>query len=161
MQYKNNLKFHYGIKKAFTLIEIIIVFAIITIVVGIITFSFYNINKLQALDKGTLNILSLLDEARYSAMSSKEFINYGVHLTEDSATFFKDNYVENNIYNKKYVINNNLTISDISILGGNDIIFNKITGKTNNYGSIKVSILNDEDDFNLINVYMTGLVEKQ
>jgi len=161
MQYKNNLKFHYGIKKAFTLIELMIVFAITGLIIGLITYSFNNMNKVQSLDKGTLNVLSLLDEARYSAISSKEFIDYGVHFDTNSATFFKESYVENNVNNKKYVLNSNLIISDISISGGSDIFFKKITGKTDNYGSVKVSILNDQDDYFIINVYSTGLVEKQ
>ncbi|MCX6717825.1 MAG: type II secretion system protein [Candidatus Taylorbacteria bacterium] len=148
-------------KKAFTLIELIIVFVIIGLIVSIITFSFNNINKAQVLDKGTLNILSFLDEARYSAMSSKEFIDYGVHFDTNSATFFKESYVENNASNKKYILNNNLIISDILISGGSDVIFKKITGKTDNNGSIKISILNDQDDSNIINIYTTGLVEKQ
>ncbi len=159
MQYKNNLKFHYGIKKAFTLIEFIVVFVITGLIIGLITFSFNNMNKAQALDKGTLNILSILDEARYSAMSSKEFVDYGVHFTTNSVTFFKESFIEGNVNNKEYVLNNNLIISDILISGGSDVIFKKVTGKTDNYGSIK--ILNDQDDNNIINIYTTGLVEKQ
>jgi prepilin-type N-terminal cleavage/methylation domain-containing protein len=77
-------------KKAFTLIEVIIVFVIIGLIIGLIIYSFNNMNKVQSLDKGTLNILSLLDEARYSAMSSKEFVDYGVHFDTNSATFFEE-----------------------------------------------------------------------
>ena len=69
-------KFSVRENSAFTLIEIIIVLAIVAVLSTLVTLSLSRANSQQTLDKGALTIVSLLNEARSSAISSKDFSDY-------------------------------------------------------------------------------------
>ncbi len=144
-------------KTGFSFIELISVLAIIAVLATIIVMSFSNAGSKESLDKTTISVISILDEAKSMAISSKDFSDYGVRIESDKITSFKGGYGnENEIYNLPGLVK----ISDISIGGGSDIIFSRISGSTIASGTISISTINDSSKKNIIRISQTGLVEK-
>lgn len=148
--------------KGFSLIEVMVVLTIVVMITIIASFSLREMNKGQILDKSTLTVLSVLNEARSMAMSSKDFSDYGVHLEQSSIISFKGAVFNgNDLSNKEYDINNIVKISEISLSqGGSDIVFKKVSGETNNFGYLKISSVSDPSDLKTINIFSTGATEQ-
>lgn len=150
------------IKNGFSLIEILLSIAIIVIILFIVINLFSNYNKKQILDNTVENVSSLLKEARSSTLSSKEDSVYGVYFEEDRITIFKGStYVLDDPNNKIYKLDKKTNISEINLNGGGgSVIFQRLTGKTDNYGTIKISLISDLLNFKTVSIYQTGIVEK-
>lgn len=147
-------------KNGFTLIEILIIIAIaIIITVGSISV-FVNFNKNKALEISTQNITSLLKEARSLTLASKNANVYGVHLQADKAILFEgSNFSSTSPNNREYNLPSNIKITSINLNGGgNDVLFNRLTGETDQFGTTTTSLLNSSSSKNII-IENTGIVE--
>ena len=141
-------------RKAFTLVEILVVVCILTAVSSVVIFSFFSFSKQQSLNSGALNVMSVLNEARSLAMSSKDFSNYGVHINQNSIILF-ENYLGTN--NKEYDMGDSVSID--SDIVGDEILFNKVTGGTSDNGTVTVSLTSDPTQSKVITIYGTGATE--
>ena len=149
---KNKEKLNSG----FTFVEIISVLAIMAILATVVTMSFSSVGGKQSLEKATISVISIFNEAKSMAISSKDFSDYGVRVESDKLTSFKGSYGnENTIYS----LPNLVTISNIS-LGGSDVIFKRVSGSTTATGTITISLINDQSENNIIKISQTGLIEK-
>lgn len=149
-------------KNGISLIEIILSIAIIVAILLITINLFSNYNEKQVLDNSTEKISSLLKEARSLTLSSRADSSYGVHIEQNLAVLFKgSSYVSGDPNNKINNIDEKTTISLINLNGGgNDVVFQKLTGKTNNYGSINISLSSDLSKTKVLQIDQTGLIEK-
>lgn len=131
--------------RGFTLVEIIIIVAIIVILSALTFQSFSNLSEREALDKEALHVLSLLHEARSLTLSSKNATQYGVHLENSRAILFPgSSYSAGNPANKIVDLKESVTISTITLTGGgSDVIFNRLTGATGESGTTTLSLLAD------------------
>lgn len=147
------------LKYGFSFIEITTVLAIITILSTIVVVSFSSAGSKQSLEKTTISIISILNEAKSMSVSSKDFSDYGVRIKNNELVSFKGSYGNDN---KIYSVPNLVTISDISITGvtNNDVVFKKVSGSTNATGTLTVSIANNLNEKNIIKISKTGLIEK-
>lgn len=128
--------------KGFTLVEILISIAILTVIATISFNSLINYSRKENLDKSVLKIESLLEDARS--------FGYTVHFSTNEIT-------ENNeIYTLPGLVNVILDING----GGNDITFNKTNGATEQYGTITISLSTNENLKKEIVIYKTGLIER-
>ncbi len=143
-------------KRAFTLIEIIIVIAILVILVSITVSSFGNVGGSQALDTTTTSVISVLNEAKSMAVSSKDASDYGVRILNNKLISFKNSY---GTENKELTISSLVSISTSTGIG-TDVIFNNVSGNANASGTITVTVLKDQTKSNTIRVYSTGVIEK-
>jgi prepilin-type N-terminal cleavage/methylation domain-containing protein len=140
----------------FTLIEMMIVLAITGMLVAIVVVTLKNAGGSEALETSTVSIISLLNEAKSKAVSSKDASGYGVRIMPNQLTSFEGGYGTNN---------NTLTISSLVKIStstgiGNDIIFNNVSGSTTASGTITVTVLNDTSKKSTISVYNTGEIER-
>ena len=73
-----------------------------------------------------------------NTLSSKDFSQYGVHFEEQKVVLFKGAiFTEPNSNNKEVKISSPVEIYNISLNGGgSNVVFQKLTGKTNEYGTI-------------------------
>lgn len=142
--------------RGFMLIELIIVLTIITILVSITVSSFSTVGGSEALDTSVMSTISVLNEARSSAISSKDASDYGVRILNDKLISFKDSF---GTLNSETVISNLVTISTSTGIG-TDIIFKNVSGSTNASGTITITVLNDPPKNSLIKIYSTGVIEK-
>ncbi|MEW5907764.1 MAG: hypothetical protein AB1643_01085 [Patescibacteria group bacterium] len=147
--------------KGFTIIEILIFLAIMVIVISIVFVSFTSLRKTQSLDNAVDNIVALINEARSRTLASKDFSQYGVHFESSRAVLFKGTmFSEPSSDNSEFALPAILEISGIALNGGgSDTVFQRITGKTDNFGTITLRIKSDTGTIKNINIRLTGMID--
>lgn len=147
----------------FSLIEMIVVAAIGAVLVATVIVSFSSFRNNKIVDVSADQILSVINEARVKAVSSEDYSRFGVHFETARVVFFKgDVFAEPNSSNVQTTLSPLVEISDISLNGGGaDIVFQKLTGKTSNYGSLKIRLKSDNGKYKSISVKSTGIANIQ
>lgn len=147
--------------KGISIIEIIIILAIISIVLGIAVMSLTSFKEEQTLNSAINESISYINEARAKTLSSKDFSQYGIHFEQSKITLFKGiSYISSDPDNIDYILSSLLEISSISLNGGgNEIIFQKITGKTDQFGSVIYRVKNNPSKSKTITIKSTGIYE--
>lgn len=148
--------------KGITLLEIMVVIAIIAIIALITVPNLSKFKRQQALKNTTEDIVSLLNEAKNSTISSKNSSVYGVHLDENQAVFFLGESYTNTPSKKEINFDSLVKISKDDGLnlnsGGDDIIFDRLTGNTSNYGTIRLELTGDSTQTKTITVSSIGTI---
>ncbi len=145
----------------FTLVEILVVIGIIFLL-SIITFSsFSNLNKKELLDKESLKVLSIIQDARSLTLSSKNSSQYGVYFEGDKVTFFAgDSYNPLNSDNLITDLSSQVIISSINLDGGGlELVFERLNGRTQQFGTVVMELVSDSSSSKTIRVFETGLSE--
>lgn len=128
-------------KHGFTMIELILSLTLISIIFGF-TMLYYRNSQIRAdINSQAQNIAHHLRLAQSSASSGLQNTNHGVHFETSSYTIFKGPSF-NLSDSSNFTINlpETITINNINLNGGeNDIIFSKINGETENYGTISIN----------------------
>jgi len=123
--------------RGFTLIELLIAIAIIVLitVLGISAFSRYNSG--QVLKSEASRTVALLSDARARTLASKHDSRYGVHFESDRAILFQGStYVPGDEQNEIMHLHPRATFSTALSDGGVDVIFSRISGDTDQSGSV-------------------------
>lgn len=148
-------------QKGFTILEILIVVAILAILTSISLAAFVSYRKSQALKADTENVAGLLAQARSQTVSSKNASAYGVHFTSGSATLFTaPTYSAGAASNVVYTLTPGNALTTTLPGGTSALLFNRITGETNQSGTIEVKITS-ETASSTISIYKTGTIEKR
>ena len=147
--------------KGFGLVEVLIVASVIAILAAISYQTFFDTNRMQALEKDRDIVLSALERARSLTLSSSGDRQYGVHIESNRVILFPGNsYSAANSENVVESLNSLVTIASSSIKGGgSNVVFERLTGKTPQSGTIGVSLKADPSREYIIVVHDPGLVE--
>ena len=140
----------------FTFLEMMIVLAIIALSVVIVISSLNKEEGGQALSTSVSSIISVLNETKSQAVSSKDASGYGVRIFSNKLISFEGTYGNKN---SELDLSNLVKISTSTGIGS-DIIFNNVSGSTNASGTITITVLSNPSQTSVINVYSTGNVEK-
>jgi type II secretory pathway pseudopilin PulG len=148
--------------KGFTVIELLVVFSIMVLLFGIIVSTFFSFRKNQSLALDTQTVVSLLRQARNQTLSSKNSTVYGVHFSSPQAVLFVGStYSSSDPLNETFNLSSTDTILTITLTGGgNDVIFQRLTGETNQNGTIVISAPGLSQT-KTVTIYKTGLVDSQ
>lgn len=125
-----------------SLIELIIVVAILGLLSAIVAVSFHTFQR-QQVQKSTVDtIISMLDSARAHTLSARNLSQFGVHFSSTEVVSFEGaNYIAGTAGNFTYTLDARATLGSISLNGGGtDVVFSRLTGDTNNYGTLNVII---------------------
>jgi hypothetical protein len=111
---------------------------------------------LQAVAESTL---SLLNEAQNSTLSAKDSYSYGVHFESSEITLFRGVAYSNSDPNNRTVdIDGAVEISNISLVGGGqDVLFQRLTGKTSQSGTITIRLKSDTSKTKTILIEASGV----
>jgi prepilin-type N-terminal cleavage/methylation domain-containing protein len=143
--------------RGFTLLEVLVVAAVIVLLAVISLVAFKNFNRNTALDADTRVVVSVIEAARQNTLSSKGDMQYGVRLESNAVVLFQGTvYNAANTSNKRYPLTVHSSITKSLSGGGSDIVFKKLTGETDQHGSITVT-LSDGSSKTII-VYKTGTI---
>lgn len=147
--------------RGFTVFEMFIVMGVLLVIISIVVSPFSAFRNRSVLNAEVENVLTLLGEARASTLSSKNDSGYGVHFESGRMVFFSgDVFTEPDPDNKEFVFDTTVYISDISLTGsGSNIVFNRLTGKTDEDGTITIALASASTTNNIVHVYPTGSME--
>jgi len=138
--YKKGLAAQMGM----TIMELLVIVAVLGIILSIVLPQFSKIKENQVLKSATSDVLSSVNKARSQTLSSLSSSEYGVHFQSDQVIIFKGTVFsagagDNEIIN----IIPPAAISTITLTGGgSDIYFNRLSGVPSASGSIIVSSTN-------------------
>lgn len=147
--------------RGFTLIEILVVITILTILAAIIFVSFTSLGAKEALDNSAGTIISTLREARSLTLASDEANQYGVRLEQSRVILFRGPlYSALDPENLSYGLSSLTGARNIALNGGgSEVVFMRLTGATEDYGSLEVYLKSAATTYKKINVNKTGLIE--
>ena len=148
-------------QKGFSLIELLVVVLIIAILIGLAFVSYRLFEKRTELETTAQNILATLKLAQTKTLASEGASQYGVHFENDKYILFKgDTYQEGAVENKIYQLPKRLEIYDIDLADeGNDVIFRRISGHTQQNGAIRLRIISAPERTRTIIIQSYGLIE--
>jgi prepilin-type N-terminal cleavage/methylation domain-containing protein len=144
----------------FSLGEVLITLAIISIVSSIAVTAFKGMNERQVLDKSILSVMSIINETRSSSLSSKDSSDHGVYIEEGKITsFIGSNYSPTDSKNVIYDLNSLVRVSS-SV--PKTIVFKRTTGILfqNSPIVVNVSLKKDVNASSSIIVFPTGIIQK-
>jgi prepilin-type N-terminal cleavage/methylation domain-containing protein len=146
--------------EGFSLIEIIIVMALVLILVAA-SFSAYPLfTKKTDLTSSVERIVDTLRLAHSNTLASEGGISYGVHFENDKFAVFKGtSYSVSDPNNILFDLDSDLEIYDIDLNGGGqDIIFNRLTGYTAQNGDINIRVIEDASSSFSVSINSSGSV---
>lgn len=137
-------------KRGFTILEIMVVIAVIGIlsVIGLVTFT--SSRDTRQLTATAQNILGVLRSAQAKTLAGEGGTAWGVHLSDSRFVLFQGVDFGSAVYTENYDIPAGLAIGNINLAGGaTDIIFNRVDGGTNQYGIFSVEVKNSSAVFSI------------
>ncbi len=157
MQYIND----YRHKKGFTIIELIVVFAILALLVAISVATFSDVRNKQVLKVVSEEVFGMLLEAQGDTLAARDGLLYGVHIEATSTTFFEGStYSYGAGSNIVYIFKQPVIATTTDMIGSLpiDIVFTKLNGVPDKSGTL---ILSDQTGFSstTIRIYPSGLIE--
>lgn len=146
-------------KKGFTALEILMVISIMMILVAIIISPFAAFRNSKVLDTASEETLALLSEARGNTLSAKDGYQYGVHFDAAQVVLYRGaTYSSSDVNNKAVVLDSALEVSSIALVGGGtEVLFDKLTGKTSQSGSVIIRVKSDVAKSRTITIVGTGV----
>lgn len=144
--------------KGFTLIEALIVMAILVILVGISSTSLVSFGRNTNLDNGKTVVNQALQLTRSNSMANLSDSQWGVHLDTDKIVIFNGSaYNPNDLQNQVKLLPNNATLSWNINGGGQEILFDKNKSTTANFGSLTLSTSTNQNI--TINLNSEGMID--
>ncbi len=146
-----------------TALELLMVIAILGVLLAVITPSFLNFRRNSILNTETLQMVTIINKARLSSISSKGDMQYGIHFEATKVVLFQGTtYSSTANTNEVYVLDPALSLSPIVINGGGvDIVFQKITGSTNQNATTTLRVIGSTTASSTIVVRPTGVASTQ
>ena len=131
-------------KKGFSLLEIIIVIAIIGVLSAIAVINFSAAKKAKILETIADGIAFTLEKAKADAVSGKYGQSHGVKFnTGDYISFVGGWYGAGNASNTVYTIDTAFTITNTIADPDDKIVFLRLTGAANSTATVTVSQISD------------------
>lgn len=146
--------------RGFSIAEIIVVVAVVCILAVIVVVPLSSFRENQQLANTVEETVSAINLARSKTLSSENFSQYGVHFETAKTVIFKGTvYSESDPANIIFDIPSLVEISSISLYGGDpNLVFERITGKTSDYGTVVLRIKNNPSRTKTIEIKSTGAV---
>jgi len=152
--------FNMKISRGVTLVELLLVVFVAVILLTVIITPLSNFRDNKFLISAAEEVYSVLNEARSSTLTSKEDSQYGVHFESDKVVLFSGaSYIANDDNNEETQVRNSVIVSSISLNGGgSDVLFQRLNGKTDNFGNITLQLIRNASSTRTINIEKTGVV---
>jgi prepilin-type N-terminal cleavage/methylation domain-containing protein len=153
---KNNL--------GFTIFELVIVIAILSIISSIVVSDFIAYKKNSDLNNNTQEFISALKSAQNKTISSDDYKTFGVYLntsvSPNQYVLFKgvDYTVRETIFDQVYSLDSSMEFYNVNFGGGNEIVFSKVSGEAEKFGSASIRFKNDTNKNKTIYVTNFGVV---
>ena len=149
-------------QKGFTLIEMIVAIAIITILASIVALNLGSFRETQGISNASDEIIALVNQARSRTLAADGGTNYGVHFDSNEAVLFAGStYAAGTPGNITVPVDPSIEISDVSLAGsGSDVVFDMLTGDTDDYGTIGIRRLTAATGEKTLTIEKTGAISQ-
>ena len=150
--------------KSFTLVELLLMVGILIILAAIAIPTFRSFQKEVDLNNSTEEIIATLSLAQNKTLASEGDSQWGVYfetITQPHQyTLFKgDNYADrDNSFDETHKLPSAVEIYGINLNGGNEAVFNRVTGTVNPSGSLSPTLKDDLTKAKTIYIEETGRV---
>lgn len=147
----------------FTAIETLTAVVILVVLLIITIVSFTLFRQERDLGGATEGLTSTLEQARSQTLASQNQTAYGVHLEAGRYVLFEGGaYVAGAATNQAFTLPSSIELSGWGLAGGGaDVVFERLTGKTNQPGSATLRIRNQPTRTKTVTVLATGIVSNQ
>ena len=150
--------------KSFTLIELLLVVGILIILIAIAVPNFRSFQKETVLNNSTEEIIATLRLAQSKTLASERASQWGVYFETVTQphqhTLFKgENYAaRDSSFDETHKLPSAVEIYGIDLNGGNEAVFNRVTGTVNPSGSLSLRLKSDLTKTKTIYIEETGRV---
>ncbi len=125
--------------KSFTVIEVIVVFALVGII-ALFAFPFQMSDPANnRLNSEAQLLVSNLSQLQQNAYSRKDDSAYGIVFDADGYTIFKGNSFDTSINTERINLPNGITINIIEFTAGNEVVFTPGKLKPSGFGQLTIS----------------------
>lgn len=147
--------------RGYTIIEILIAVAIVLILTTVVFQGITSFRESNDLARAADIVYDTLNKARALTLASKEQSVYGARLASSTITLFKGpSYVIDDPDNEIKEIPSLVVISGLSLASTSpDIVFKRLSGETDNYGTITLTTTRNPLKTKNIEIYNSGLSE--
>jgi prepilin-type N-terminal cleavage/methylation domain-containing protein len=151
-------------KRGFAIIEFVITLAILGVLTTISFNGFVAMRHYVILDGGIQELSGVLRLAQSRALASDQQSKYGVYLNSslfpNSYVLFKGPDYQNreSAYDQNYWLPSSLEFSAIDLGGGNEIIFDRITGMPMQSGSLTIRLRVNPPQEKTIHIASSGVI---
>ncbi len=144
--------------KGETIMTIVVVISVLVLLIAVIIPPLASSRNKQLVRGAADDIVAQLVTARSKTLASYNSTVYGVHFnTADVTVFTGATYAAGLPTNVVQTLNGVTVPSVILNGGGSDVVFDRLTGATNNYGTINVQS-SDASIAKIITITKTGLI---
>jgi prepilin-type N-terminal cleavage/methylation domain-containing protein len=144
-------------RNGFTVIEILIVIGISAALVGVSSGAYITLQKRSNVDLEARKLESVLNLARNRTLASEGSKSFGVHITSslnEYILFAGNTYVATDPTNEIFKGHTGVNLNSPQLFGGgSDVIFERLTGETRQFGSVLLRDLKDAAHFATICIY--------
>jgi len=147
-----------------TFVELLVIVSILSILAAISASTFRFFSKETDLNNNTGEIINTLRLAQNKTLASEGASKYGAYFdnttTPHQYTLFKgDNYLgRDNSFDEISKLPNSLEIYEIDLAGGNEVVFNRVTGTAIQAGKISLRVKTDLTKTKTIYIENSGQV---
>lgn len=146
--------------RGFTLFEILIALAIVLLLAALAVAAFSSFRQNSLLKEARAKILSELSLARTQTLGAEGKSSWGVHFEETRLVRFKgSSYSAADPSNQEILLPLGAKISLISLGGAQDVVFERLTGRTVSSGTIRLELNSNALASTTITIYASGIAE--
>lgn len=146
--------------RGYTLLELLIVIAIIVIVAILISGAFSSFRTNNSLVEADSNIIGFLNEARSNTLGSLNNNTWGVHFEQTKIVLFSGAvYNAADSANTPYPLPFDLQISAINLGGPTEVVFARLTGDASISGTVTISSRRNAAQNRIVTILPKGNVK--
>ena len=145
--------------QGFTLVEVLIAIAVITILGGIGVVSFNASRNVRDLTTSAQNMISIIRVAQSKTLAGENDSSWGVHLQTNQITLFAGDTFAASTFTQAYALPPSIEITNIALTGGgSDIIFQRVTGQTNQNGTFALDVIASPSNLFSVTIDSSGKI---
>jgi len=144
--------------RGFTLLELLIVIAVLGVLLAIIVPSLASFRQKSILNTETQELVTVINRARLLSVSSKNDDQFGVHFDSSHVVLFQGSaYIIGDPANETHTFDSSLTLSSTVTGGGSNVVFEKVTGATSQNATTTLLVTSTTASSTVL-VYPSGIV---